>query len=161
MARWCSWWGSVRCDCVVCKIDSTFNRGWIGRSGEHLTAAILESLGWSVAMAPIDHIDMIAMRDGHMIRVQVKSTAKPQRGIYRVTMKSSAAKSFEGRVPRQHVDIVACAILDIRRVYCMTSSRLPKSFMINREMLALNDIERTSWYAALRMCGVEYHEETG
>jgi hypothetical protein len=46
----------------------------VGRIGEHIASAAIESLGWRVTLAPTDAIDLIAMRDGRIMRVQVKAS---------------------------------------------------------------------------------------
>jgi len=116
-------------------------------------------MGWSVALAPIDHIDLVAMKDGHTLRIQVKSTSKRIKNHYHFSIKAGRGGEARRRVSRIHVDIVACAMIDIRRVYFMTSNRLPQSFVLSNKMLALDDMESVSWETALRVCGVECHEE--
>lgn len=91
-----------------------------------------------------------------LVRIQVKSTARRSPKGYRFTLK---AGKYD-RISRDLVDIVACAMLDIRKVYFMTSSRLPRTYMVNDNKLIADDVEATSWQTALRECGVLKDEET-
>lgn len=51
----------------------------VGRAGEFLAAACLEQNGWRTVMATTEGVDLIAMRDGRIKRIQVKATKSPQK----------------------------------------------------------------------------------
>lgn len=109
-----------------------------------------------MASASLDNIDLIAIKGTTLVRVQVKSTACKTPKGYKFSLKSGRY----GRVSREFVDVVACAMIDIRKVYFMTSSRLPRTYVVNDNKLMVDNVEATSWQAALRECGVLKDEET-
>lgn len=129
--------------------------GAIGRAGEHLAASVIELHGWGVFIASLQHIDLLAVKGKDVLRVQVKATQGRDSGNqyhFSLNRQTSPIITFE------NVDIVACVMLDIRQVYFMPAYGLTRSFAVNKKMLALEDMERKSWDAALERCGVAQHE---
>lgn len=109
-----------------------------------------------MATASLDNIDLIAVKGSKLVRVQVKSTERRSPVGYRFSLKT-------GRnipISRDLVDVIACVMIDIRRVYFMTASRLPRTYVVKDNKLIADDVEATSWQAALRECGVVEDEET-
>lgn len=109
-----------------------------------------------MASASLDDIDLVALRGTTLVRVQVKSTAARSPIGYRFSLKIGRGK----RISRDSVDIIACAMLDLRKVYFMTSSRLPLTYVVKDEKLMVENVEAVSWHAALRECGMLKDEET-
>jgi len=85
-----------------------------GRVGEYIASAAIESLGWRVTLAPTDAIDLIAMRDGRILRVQVKASNTLPRAKERDCLKYSTIRKAGGTVPKC-VDIFAFVDLQQRR----------------------------------------------
>lgn len=119
----------------------------IGRAGEFLTAASLESMGWRVSLSSVEHIDLLAISTTRILRVQVKSTAqRNSRNHYAFTLRSTTARA---NIQAAEVDIVALAMLDTRQVFYLPAAGLPKCIVLNKTQLNTVDLERTSWASAI------------
>lgn len=125
-----------------------------GLAGEHLTAAVILELGYQVAMAQQDKIDLLAFLDGEFFRVQVKSAR-----IYQQTGHSrgyqfqlgSGSKSKRRPDPLDY-DILATCAVDQRRVHfeacCavkQTTQRRSPAFFERHEL------EADSWSKAVEI----------
>ena len=85
-----------------------------GRAGEFLAAARIEMNGWRAVLATADAVDLIAMRGGRIVRVQVKSTRQPARpGIYRFSTHRGGDRRA---LQKTDCDVVALVALDAGRV---------------------------------------------
>lgn len=121
----------------------------IGRAGEYLAASAIELLGWGVSVANLQHIDFLAVNEDRVLKIQVKATLRRnEEGRYHFTL-SARKRSI---IKPQNVDIVALAMLDTKRVYFMPACGLGQTFAVNNTVLALKDMERESWDAALEQC---------
>lgn len=90
----------------------------IGRAGEHICAAVLETLGVRCALTPLPGFDLIAYVDGDPLRVQVKTASAPHRSRYGETRRYGFLASKGGkkeRLTEQDCDIIAFVALDRRR----------------------------------------------
>lgn len=121
----------------------------IGRAGEYLAASAIELQGWGVSPASLQYIDLLAVRESCVLKVQVKATlSRDRENRYHFNI----ASRRQGRIAPQNVDVVAFVMLDTRRVYFRSATGLRATFVVNNTMLALEDIEQESWNAALGQC---------
>jgi hypothetical protein len=83
-----------------------------GRFAEHLVAAHLCELGHEVSLAPASvRYDLIAVINGKIYRVQVKSAAKASRECRYIFYVGKNAQYNKG-----DFDLVACVALDIKTI---------------------------------------------
>jgi hypothetical protein len=134
--------------------SSSKKRLWtsaVGRAGEHFAAAVIELQGWGVFIANLKHIDLLAVKDDKVLRIQVKATqGRDTNNKYHFSLGRGTGKT----VCAKSVDIVACVMLDTRRVYFMPAYGLSSSFAVNNKLSALEDMEQRSWEATLKKCAV-------
>ena len=94
-----------------------------GSLGEYITAAAILSLGWKVALAPQDHLDLVAFNDNTFLRIQVK-TSWPKierRGGYQFQNGSGSKKKL---LTPEKYDILAHCAADKRRCHFYASSSI-------------------------------------
>ena len=89
----------------------------IGRRGEHLVAAFLCCQDWHPVISDADGYDILATRDPHIIRVQMKATLEPQKDKGRSNRKSWKWTVGLGRnknilIPTDHYDVLALVALE-------------------------------------------------
>ena len=89
----------------------------IGRRGEHLVAAFLCCQDWHPVISDADGFDILATRDPHIIRVQMKATLEPQKDKGRSNRKSWKWTVGLGRnknilIPTDHYDVLALVALE-------------------------------------------------
>ena len=89
----------------------------IGRPGEHLVAAFICSQDWHPVISDADGYDILATRDPHIIRVQMKATLEPQKDKGRSNRKSWKWTVGLGRnknilIPTDHYDVLALVALE-------------------------------------------------
>lgn len=120
-----------------------------GRMGELLAAAAIEQRGWLAVSATVDHIDIVALKDSEVLRVQVKSgtlrRGDSRRPHYLIQPFTKAANSLSPA----HVDVLAVVALDLRKVIFFSPCNLAKSFRVSPNKFNIVDIERTSWESAV------------
>lgn len=115
-----------------------------GRIGEYIAAAAIENMGWRVMLAPIEHVDLIAVKGPHTIRVQVKSAfpANEQRRRPRYQFKNGGR--FEVCDP-VNVDALALVAVDLR---IARFTLLPRQRMVTvHPELFTPDEEQSTWRA--------------
>ena len=88
----------------------------IGRGGEHLVAAFLCSQDWHPVISDADGYDILATRDPHILRVQVKGTLEPQKDKARSNRISGKWAVGLGRnknifIPTDYYDVLALVAL--------------------------------------------------
>lgn len=106
----------------------------LGKAGEHLVCADLFLNGWVATMAAEGQsYDIIAERDGYMIRVAVKSTqeARPRRSGARdaycfQTLRRMPVNRKRLQYTRAEADLVALVALDIKRVGYIAVDNCPQ-----------------------------------
>ena len=89
----------------------------IGRRGEHLVAAFLCCQDWHPVISDADGYDILATRDPHIIRVQMKATLEPQKDKGCSNRKSWKWTVGLGRnknilIPTDHYDVLALVALE-------------------------------------------------
>ena len=121
----------------------------IGTAGEHLACSVLFSFGWSPAIIDAEGMDILAVRNQEVIRLQVKSTLKPlDEWSYQWQVSKSNPKQ---PLTIDDCDIVACVALDMRKIVFFHIDIISKQItrrMARSKMIA-DDIEKTSWQEAL------------
>ena len=111
----------------------------IGRRGEHLVAAFLCCQDWHPVISDADGYDILATRDPHIIRVQMKATLEPQKDKGRSNRKSWKWTVGLGRnknilIPTDHYDVLTLVALEpnliqfinVKDVNKMTSRTKPE-----------------------------------
>ena len=119
-----------------------------GRMGELIAATAIEQYGWSTIITPMNHIDILAMKNGVFIRVQVKaSTYKIEKDVpaYRFMTGTSSHQYLDP----MNIDILAAVALDSRRVIFYNIDDLTKTLRIHPDKFNIVDIERSSWETAV------------
>jgi hypothetical protein len=121
----------------------------IGTAGEHLVCSVLFGFGWSPSIIDAEGMDIVAVRNQDILRIQVKSTLKPldEWSYQWQTSKSKPKRSLT----IEDCDIVACVALDVRRIVFFSidiiskqmTRRMPKSKILSPT------IEEDSWETAL------------
>ena len=89
----------------------------VGRRGEHLVAAFVCSQGWRPVISDAYGYDILATRDPHILRVQVKGTLEPQKDKERSNRKCWKWTVGLGRnknilIPTDHYDVLALVALE-------------------------------------------------
>ena len=97
----------------------------IGRVGEYLAAACIEKNGWRVVVATTEGVDLIAMKDKRIKRIQVKASKSPQKdGRWYQFMTSRGIR--RRKLTKDDCDIVCLVAVDLdvclfRRVQDITT----------------------------------------
>jgi hypothetical protein len=116
--------------------------------GELIAATAIEQYGWSTIITPMNHIDILAMKDGVFIRVQVKaSTYKLEKST--PTYRFMTSTSSQQYLDTMNIDILAAVALDSRRVIFYNIDDLTKTLRIHPDKFNIVDIERSSWETAV------------
>jgi hypothetical protein len=85
----------------------------VGRVGEFIAAARIEMAGWRAVPAAADGVDLVAMRDDRVVRVQVKATSIL---IGATRYQFSTSRGRDRRVlSRDDCDVVSLVCTDIGR----------------------------------------------
>ena len=89
----------------------------IGRRGEPLVEAFLCCQDWHPVISDADGYDILATRDPHIIRVQMKATLEPQKDKGRSNRKSWKWTVGLGRnknilIPTDHYDVLTLVALE-------------------------------------------------
>lgn len=100
-----------------------------GDTGELLAAAEFTKRGWQVSFPYGENAryDMVAEKEGKMLRVQVKA-ATPKNGVLHVNCRSSNNWSVV-HYGDKYFEIVAVVDLESRRVYFIPSNRIGRSLL--------------------------------
>ncbi len=87
-----------------------------GSMGEYITAAAIISLGWKVAIAQQDHLDLVAFNDNHFLRIQVKTATLKYRKHYTPGYQFNNGSGSKKKIltPEKY-DILAHCAADHRR----------------------------------------------
>lgn len=116
--------------------------------GELIAATAIEQCGWVTIITPMDHIDILAMKNGVFIRVQVKaSTYKVERDI--PTYRFMTGTSGHQYLDPTNIDILAAVALESRQVIFYNVDDLTKTLRIHPDKFNIVDIERSSWETAV------------
>jgi len=98
----------------------------IGLIGEYIAAACLLSLGYRVALAAQDRVDLVCWNDEHILRVQVKSATLQHRNGrqsgYQFQLGSGSKKKKLPSV--KDYDLVVCVGIDQRRCIMFATEQL-------------------------------------
>lgn len=121
----------------------------IGTAGEHLACSVLFTFGWSPSIIDAEGMDIIAVRNQDILRIQVKSTLKLIDGYgYQWQVSKSLPKK---PLTIDDCDIVACVALDLRKIAFfpidVISKQLTRRIALSK-MIA-DDIEQRTWEEAL------------
>lgn len=109
-----------------------------GRAGEHLAAADIMMLGHECFHAAQGMpYDLVADVDGRLLRVQVKTTRKPellkQRNINNLAYRfwvNRCGKGGLNRYAESEVDLFALVALDTKQVGYLSARDMPKTFFV-------------------------------
>ena len=122
-----------------------------GSMGEYITAAAILSLGWKVAIAQQDYLDLVAFNDNHFLRIQVKTatlSCRPNRTPgYQFQNASGSKKKI--LTPNKYDILVHCASNHRRCIFYAShtinqlTKRYPGSYFENES------VEQESWTKAL------------
>lgn len=128
----------------------------IGLIGEHITAAALITLGWKVALAQQDHLDLVAWHpdiENEFIRIQVKTSfcraqSKSRNPCYHFQNGSGRFKKILDHLTKY--DILAHCAADRRRCHFQAAHTVFKVTERYRpERFDDPSIEQDSWTKAL------------
>lgn len=115
----------------------------LGKAGEHIAAADLFLTGWVVAFAAEGQTyDLIAEKEGRLIRVAVKATAearprrKGARDAYCFTVARRHPRVRRLLYTRADCDVVALVAVDARRVAYISIDRCPSIVWVFNENAA-------------------------
>jgi len=123
----------------------------IGTAGEHLTCSVLFTFGWSPSIVDAEGMDIIAVRNQDILRLQVKSTLK-KNDTWSYQWQTS--KSFPKRpLTIEDCDVVACVALDLRKIIFfpidIISKQLTRRVALSKMLPPT--IEEDSWETALSL----------
>lgn len=117
-----------------------------GRIGELIAATAIEVCGWKTIITPMEHIDILAIKDGVFIRVQVKaSMLGGSNPVYRFMTSTSS----HGYLSPEHIDVLAVVALDIRKVLFTNIVDLKKTVRVYPQKFDEVGVEKTSWQNAV------------
>jgi len=131
----------------------TLSHTAIGALGEHITAAAIISLGWKIALAQQDHLDLVAFNDNYFLRIQVKTAtlhSKPNRSPgYQFQNASGSKKKI--LTPNKYDILVHCAANHRRCIFYAshTINQLTKRYLAS--YFENPFIEEDSWNKALEL----------
>ena len=121
----------------------------IGTAGEHLTCSVLLLFGWNPTIIDAEGMDVLAVRNQDVLRIQVKSTKKSLDGY---SYQWQVCKSNPKRsLSTDDCDIVACVALDIRKIAFFhvnhLREQLTRRILVNK--MSADDIEARTWEESL------------
>lgn len=106
-------------------------------------------LGWVPTMVDAEGMDIVAIRNQEIVRIQVKSTLKRLDGY---SYQWQVNKGLQKRsLTEEDCDVVACVALDLRKIVFYPISIISKQItrrMALSKMVAPN-LEEDSWETAL------------
>ena len=120
-----------------------------GRIGEFIAAAAIEQRGWLSVAATVDHIDIVALKDGEVLRIQVKASTLRTGGGRRPQYIIQPFNRHPDSLNPARVDILAIVALDVRKVIFCDPASVAKCYRISPNKFNIVDIERTSWESAV------------
>ena len=126
-----------------------------GRSGEHLGASFLCSVGWQAVLADAAGYDIIATNDNSILRVQVKSCSQPiigkrerAPGWFRWTTGMGGNKEL--RTPTDYYDVMALTALSKSAITFIPAAEInKKTYRIHPDSLNA-ETSAVSWAATMR-----------
>jgi len=121
----------------------------IGAAGEHLACSVLFGFGWSPSIIDAEGMDIVAVKNQDILRIQVKSTLKALDGW---SYQWQVSKSLPKRpLTIEDCDIVACVALDMRKIVFFHIDIISKQVTrrVARSKMIADDIETRSWQGAL------------
>ena len=117
-----------------------------GRIGELIAAAAIEACGWVTVLTPMEYIDILAIKDGMFMRVQVKaSMLGGKTPVYRFMTSTNKRENLSS----DHIDVLAIVALDLRKVIFTNVSDLKKGLRVSPHHFDGVDVEKTSWKNAV------------
>ena len=120
----------------------SISRNAKGRIGELIAAAAIEACGWVTILTPMEYIDILAIKDGVFMRVQVKaSMLGGKTPVYRF-MTSTCNQGF---LNPDHIDVLAVVALDLRKVIFTNVFDMKKTLRVSPHHFDGVDVEKTSW----------------
>ena len=123
----------------------------IGTAGEHLTCSVLFGFGWSPSIIDAEGMDIVAVKNQDVLRIQVKSTQKPNDNW---SYQWQVSKSLPKRpLTIQDCDIVACVALDIRKIAFFHIQTIDKQITrrLSASKISADDMEALTWKEALSL----------
>lgn len=121
----------------------------IGTAGEHLACSVLFTFGWSPSIIDAEGMDIIAVRNQEIVRVQVKSTLGKNDGYgYQWQVNKSLPKK---PLTIDDCDVVACVALDIRKIAFFHIDEITKQLTRRMSQIKMfeDDIEVMTWEEAI------------
>ena len=114
----------------------------VGRRGEHLVAAFLCSQDWHPVISDADGYDILATRDPHILRVQVKGTLEPQkdkersnRKCWKWTIGLGCRKDI--LIPTDHYDVLVLVALEPNVIQLVNAKDLNKKTFLTKRWSSL------------------------
>lgn len=127
----------------------------IGRIGEYLAAASLESLSVKCDIVSQEGFDILAYTNGIIIRVQVKSTICP-----RLSNKKDKSERYSFlcakttrkiKLTEEDCDIIALVAVDVKKILYIPVTRLTgANYRLRPEVFESRNLESESWDESLR-----------
>ena len=127
----------------------------IGTAGEHLACSVLFGFGWSPSIIDAEGMDIVAVKNQDILRIQVKSTLKTNDSW---SYQWQVSKSLPKRpLTIEDCDIVACVALDIRKIAFFHIEKINKQITRRLSVSKINadDIETRTWEEALSLTSLQ------
>ena len=114
--------------------------------GELIAAAAIEACGWVTILTPMEYIDILAIKDGVFMRVQVKASMLGGKNpVYRFMTSTSR----QGFLSPDHIDVLAVVALDLRKVIFTNVVDMKKGLRVSPHHFDEVGVEKTSWQNAV------------
>jgi len=116
-----------------------------------LVCSVLFGFGWSPSIIDAEGMDIVAVKNQDILRIQVKSTLKT---IDSWSYQWQVSKSLPKRpLTIEDCDIVACVALDMRKIVFFHIDTISKQVTrrIPRSKMIADDIEQRTWKEALSL----------
>ena len=116
-----------------------------------MVCSVLFGFGWSPSIIDAEGMDIVAVKNQDILRIQVKSTLKT---IDSWSYQWQVSKSLPKRpLTIEDCDIVACVALDMRKIVFFHIDTISKQVTrrIPRSKMIADDIEQRTWKEALSL----------
>jgi len=129
------------------------NSELIGAAGEHLTCTYLIENGWRSVMLNAEAFDIVAVKNGEHIRVQVKTTLQERRLNSFQWSISTGNKRNKKPIQVGACDLVVLVALNIKRALFLTVPDLNNQVTMRkkRQYMMTENLERDTLERALEI----------
>lgn len=115
----------------------------VGRAGEFIAAARLEKNGWRAVIADAEGVDLLAMRDNKVVRMQVKSSASLQRNKYYFHTRRGANRR---PLTKSDCDVVCFVAVDLGFCFFSKVEKIKSTTTIFKRSVMTAENERESFF---------------